>query len=334
MRNISALGISLSLLLFWCVLAPMPEPVPPVVPYPTHTATATSTATVTPTWTPTVTPEPTATPTPPEVQAVVVGDTQFAYGNCRSGYPAQMPRIIATMAPDLLLTTGDNVDHGYEGYETFDRCYAPVLDAGIDLRPTSGNHDQVGMADYRRWVHGHTADEAVINCGDYEQGPNGANWGTQYAFVRGPVQFVSLEQGNEWWIRTPPEWLACVLRRAEENPAVRWVVIYGHGPMYSSIWTHPHTEPIRRELEPLWSPKVALVLSGHVHAYDHLVRDGVHYITTGGGGGSLNKCRAPVDSYTERACEYHMVTVQSSGDELLVMAVGQRVIEMFTIGAD
>jgi hypothetical protein len=265
---------------------------------------------------------------------VIVGDTQFAYGDCRGGLPLEMPRIIATMAPDLLLTTGDNVDHGYEGYETFDRCYAPVLDAGIDLRPTSGNHDQIGMADYRGWASGHLASETLIDCGTFEQGPNGANWGTQYAFVRGPVQFVSLEQGNEYWIRTPPDWLSCVLQQAEDNPAVRWVVVYGHGPMYSSLWPPTYTEQIRRELEPLWTPKVALVLSGHVHAYDHLERDGVHYVTTGGGGGPLGTCAVTVDSYIERACVYHLVTLEASGDDLLVMAWTQgRIIEMFAIEA-
>jgi len=96
-------------------------------------------------------------PPPPSFSFVVFGDNQFATNSCTSGIPERMavPKAILKLSPDLVLHTGDLMDHGYDSgaYAKFVSCYSGML-AKLPFFPTMGNHDAgyLGVKNYKRYL--------------------------------------------------------------------------------------------------------------------------------------------------------------------------------------
>jgi 3',5'-cyclic AMP phosphodiesterase CpdA len=63
-----------------------------------------------------------------------------------------------------------------------------------------------------------------------------------------------------------------------------WKVVVGHHPAYTSDFNHGGTYQIIEEIVPLMRKyKVDFYLSGHVHKFEHLQRDGIDYMVTSTG---------------------------------------------------
>lgn len=68
------------------------------------------------------------------------------------------------------------------------------------------------------------------------------------------------------------------------NSKETWKVVIGHHPAYSSDFNHGSTYGLIEQLVPLLTKyKVDFYLSGHVHKFEHLQRDGVDYMVTSTG---------------------------------------------------
>jgi len=208
---------------------------------------------------------------------VVFGDNQFATRSPTSGVPERMavPEVVVALKPDLVLHTGDLMDHGYEkgAYDRFVEYYAGML-GSTPLFPTMGNHDAArgGTRSYRAFVEkqlkvrnpsvgGETfRRHAKLWLGDdpkpYPQSfsdpargkfkpdlPSGVTFKTFYAFRFRNALFLSLEQGTRWWANTPRSWMEKHLRAARKGPGIDHIFVTMHHPMYSTTMRETPPDP-------------------------------------------------------------------------------------------
>ncbi|MCZ6614758.1 MAG: hypothetical protein O6920_03105 [Chloroflexi bacterium] len=118
---------------------------------------------------------------PDQVTFAVVGDAGTG-GRNQFRIASEMARMYGRHPFSLLLTTGDNVYFGEvvgRAEAVVDRPYGPLLDAGVEFRPTLGNHD-VDLDD-------DDGDDLPAILATLHM-PN-----RYYHFTRGPVDFFALD---------------------------------------------------------------------------------------------------------------------------------------------
>lgn len=108
--------------------------------------------------------------------------------------------------------------------------------------------------------------------------------GEAYAVDSGELLLIFLD--SESRLDEQGEWLAARLDAASDHAAA---LVFFHRPAWSnSIDFGAKGEPdVQQYIVPVLreSPLPVVVFSGHIHGYEHIVRDGINYITTAGGGG-------------------------------------------------
>lgn len=254
---------------------------------------------------PSPTPAP-ATPSPSPPPSPAGPDLVFAVkGDWGIGSAAQhrvteaMCRLRETVPFDAVVTTGDNF-YRPDGVATRKNYHEPeaclVSRPGHRWVPSWGNHDLAGRS-----------------TGEVLGAP-----GRWYAWREGPAEVFVLDStraGDAGQLR----WLEEAL--SASTAPVRIAAF--HHPPYTVGHPHPSDESVRRWFVPLFRRHgVALVLAGHNHLYEHAVVDGVHYVTTGGGGGPLYRC-ARTEEWMLRCLErHHFLLVEVRGTQVTVAAVG------------
>lgn len=222
-------------------------------------------------FTPAATPIPTAEA---EVRFAVIGDYGLA------GEPAAaVAALVASWAPDLVLTLGDNnypdglaatidanVGQYYAGFiGNYQGAYGSGA-AEARFFPVLGNHD---------WVPGYP--EPYLS---YFNPPGN---GRYYRFDRGPVAFFCLDSmpGEPDGIdadSTQGLWLQAELSAS----AAPWkVVVFHHAPFSSG---HHGSSTWMQWPFAAWGAQ--LVFAGHDHTYERIERDGIVYVVNGLGGGA------------------------------------------------
>lgn len=195
------------------------------------------------------------------VRVAVKGD--WGWGGA---HQAAVTRQICAHWPfSFVLTTGDNfyVPGGVATADNFTRPERCLIRRGVRWRAAWGNHDVTG-----------TSTETVLGS------PRGRR-----SFRAGPALFVVLD-GNR--ADDPGQQRAVRRALATTRAPVRIAVV--HQPLFTS-GLHPGDAVLRRRYAPLFRRyDVTLVLSGHNHLYERIVRGGVTYVTTGGGGAPLTPC--------------------------------------------
>ncbi|MEW6583588.1 MAG: metallophosphoesterase, partial [Actinomycetota bacterium] len=196
----------------------------------------------------------------------------------------------------FVLTTGDNF-YAPDGRATdanFRRPEACLLRAGVRWRAAWGNHDLGGdgtataLASPRRW----------------------------YTFATGPVRVVVLDAN-----RPGDAAQLAFLRRALAAAREPAVVVAFHQPVFSAGYHRPSAEQ-----QELWAPlfrhhRVSLVLQGHNHQYERIVRDGVTYLTSGGGGATLYPCVRLPEGLRRCVPKHHYLDVTVGSAVLVAAAV-------------
>lgn len=209
--------------------------------------------------------------------------------------------------PVLLSCTGDlTPDCRARSYRGFFNTQRRVM-AVAPLYPALGNHDIDSLVYWYRFL--------VL--------PNNERfysleWGNSAFHFLNPYE--SFLPGSE-----QHSWLLGELRRDSTRPEIRHIFVFVHTPAFSTNAVYPGNADIRQHLCPLFERYgVDIVFSGHVHAYEHSLVNGVHYITTGGAGASLATQWGAVQPWTVyREASYHFVVVDVAGDT--VTAAGVRV---------
>lgn len=172
---------------------------------------------------------------------------------------------------DLVYTARSKRD-----WRHFDTLVAPFA-AQMPILAAIGNHDYPCYL--VRWCrYGVMADRMA------ERFP----WlvpGQAYAVDAGPLRLLFLDSESQ--IAEQAEWLREELARAAA--AYSAALVFVHRPVWSNsidrgaignAELQRHVAPVLRD-----AAIPVVVFSGHIHGYEHIVRDGVPYFTTAGGGG-------------------------------------------------
>lgn len=234
-------------------------------------------------------------PSGESVRFLVKGD----WGTGSSAQAAITKRMCASHAAtpaSFILTTGDNFysPDGTATRATFDRPEACLLATGLPWRATWGNHDIGGTS-------------TATRLGSPKR------W---YSFAQGPMRVIVLD-GNQPSSSAQLAFLKRTLERAKEP--VRIVSI--HQPPYTAGLHAPDTTQ-QRLMVPLFRKHgVSLVLSGHNHSYERIVRDGITYIVSGGGGAQVYPCVRLPAGLAKCTPEYNFLEVDASSAAIAVRAV-------------
>jgi hypothetical protein len=113
-----------------------------------------------------------------------------------------------------------------------------------------------------------------------------------YTFAAGSARFFNID--TEGWSKEQLEWIGRELLASQSEPGIKWRIVYGHHPIYTSgvHLNERRISELRRELMPVFKKeKVDLYVSGHDHDMEHLRSDGMEFLICGAGGAELRKVR-------------------------------------------
>ncbi|MFN8110978.1 MAG: metallophosphoesterase [Thermoleophilia bacterium] len=235
-----------------------------------------------------------AAPAPAGLWFAVKGDWGYG-GTDQAAVTSRMCAENAVSPFAFVLTVGDNF-YNPDGMATaanFTKREACLLRAGVTWYAAWGNHDE-----------GRTGTATALH--------TPRHW---YTFARGPVRVIVLD-ANQTTSTAQRRFLATTLKRSTQPMRI----VAFHQPAYTMGLHAPNTDAQR-----LWVPLfrrygVALVLSGHNHAYERMVVNGVTYITTGGGGAPLYPCIRPAPGAKKCTSEYEFLTISATGASATVRA--------------
>jgi calcineurin-like phosphoesterase family protein len=174
----------------------------------------------------------------------------------------QMVRFHERFPFEFVIMLGDNLYHGSrpgDFEKKFEEPYKLLLDAGVEFRAALGNHDNPNERFYK-----------LFNMGGQRY----------YAFKKGNAWFFALDSNY----MDPPQldWLKTQL----EGTGSAWKICFFHHPLYSDAKAHGPDTDLRALLEPVFEKfGVAVVLSGHEHAYERFEpQHGISYFVLGSSG--------------------------------------------------
>lgn len=228
--------------------------------------------------------------------SVVANDLKFAvigdYG-VESESSKRVASLVRSCAPDFIITTGDN-NYPTGAAETIDQnigaSYSPFI------YPYSGQYEQPKIAENRFWPclgnHDFGPDGNAKPCFDYLPSLGGKFY---YEFRKGPVHFFALCSDRRCpdGIIPGSEQLLWAEKAIKASQAP-WKIVYFHHPVYHSSVKTPDlprwpSEEFSVNKERRIAPAfcdwgVDVVFNGHLHLYERLFVDGVHYVINGAGG--------------------------------------------------
>lgn len=193
----------------------------------------------------------------------VVGDFGVGDKNERA-----VAKLVAKHSPDFVVTTGDNVYKKGKSYDRLVGRYYPQ-----PLVPATGNHDyMLGISRFDSYF-GTSPDTR-----DYVYH---AASGVDFFVLDSNAGLENSKKRQEQW-----NWLASSVGKSTAS----FKVVVLHHPPYSSSTKHGSTKVFQWAYR---SMGVDLVLSGHDHDYERIVRDDLTYVVNGAGGAKLYKCKPP-----------------------------------------
>jgi hypothetical protein len=224
----------------------------------------------------------TAQPAGGPVRFMAIGDTNPALG----GHTQELLKQVLPKGPDFTIHGGD-IQYYSSTLETWAYWFPelqPMLSQG-GFFPAIGNHESELLGEFEQYYLRFFGGAGFEGTDEY------------YRFESGGVYFFSvstelpLDLGS-----VQGTWLSAQLEAASKAPGFRFSVVYMHKTLVTCGDTGQNTA-VREQFEPLFTQyKVPLVVQAHMHGYERFELNGVTYITTGGGGGSLGN----VDENIER----------------------------------
>lgn len=223
-----------------------------------------------------------------------------AFGDYGSGSQnqANVANLVANVAPDFIITTGDNRYGALSMDETIGQFYCDYLynsgngtncaggNSQINLfYPSTGNHDYSdggGINEYLSYFD-------LPGAGVSSSGTSNSE--LYYDFVIGPVHFFTIDSyatlNSSAEETEQKNWLQEQLAAS----SAKWKIVYFHHAPYSSAETHG-SDPQMQWPFNIWGADA--VISGHDHIYERLQIGGIPYFITGLGGLSVRNFGTPV----------------------------------------
>ncbi len=211
---------------------------------------------------------------------MVVGDTQT--DNTVSARVAER-MMVTDQSASFFLHMGDLVGSGSDAQAWQEEWWKPLsaLLLSLPVYPVMGNHDE-GSPYYERYFK---------SLRDTER---------NYSFDWGRVHFVVLDFNNG--INADDENIHWLKSDLQSHQDADFIVVCQHIPVYFSD-TGDFSLPTKMQtiLAPIYEQYgVRLVLSGHLHGYQHHLKNKIHYVISAGGGGRLYDSSLPLEGSTLR----------------------------------
>ena len=243
----------------------------------------------------------------------------IAYGDTRNGHAEHQKLIdhMSALNPDLVIHTGDLVDKGRkpDEWDTFLQLITPLAQK-VPYYTVRGNHDK-GRKNYEK----------------YFAPPNDSGTERYYAFDHRNVHFIGLDTNESIGKMSPQRyWLEKALAETD-GPHI---IPFFHHPPFGITRGRGDNKRVKKAFHELFvKHDVNLVLAGHDHLYYRTRRDGVMYITTGGGGAPLHHVnpaspRLPDDAWGEY---HHLVHFSVTGGFIkgTVIDIDGKIRDSFTV---
>ncbi len=255
--------------------------------------------------------------------------TFFAYGDNRT-YPSSHNFVAQRILSDIndnglkhtfILNSGDLVSDGdTEGSwesEFFATQYGNIreLMANLPYMAAVGNHEGQGILFSKYFP--------------YPMYQNGRYY---YSFDYGPAHFTVIDQFTSYAQgSTQYNWIVNDLSTSDKP----WKICIFHEPGWSA-GGHSNSYMVQNTLQPLLVQyNVRVVLTGHNHYYARAVVDGIHHITTGGGGAPLYSPNSSYPNIVKVSQSHHYCKLEIDGDNLHISAIKDNgsLIEEFDVQA-
>lgn len=267
------------------------------------------------------------------MRAVVFGD--YGIGCCEE---ADVAGLVATLAPDIIITTGDNryvndMDYSVgQFYSDYIGNYQGEYGMGSAINrffPAVGNHDYSELGGLDVFL-----DYFSLPGGAVETSASSGNE-RYYDFVYGPVHFFAVdsdpdEPDGTSVDSTQAQWLRSQLALS----SAPWQVVYMHHPPYSSGSGHGATLEMQWPFE-AWGADA--VLAGHDHVYERIVKGSFPYLVIGNGGAGLYTRSANPDPdsqfFYDAAHGAMVVDACSSSLTFEFHSVSEGLLDSYTLGS-
>ena len=234
------------------------------------------------------------------------------YGDVRTRHDVHR-RVIAAIlksgVPDFVLHSGDLVENGKDS-----ALWANFFDIERDLLrqtaffPSLGNHERNSQEFY---------DFFQTRLPYYS-----FNWGNaHFAVINSDIGNVSTSKiaRDAFWAQQT-KWLEEDLA-ANQKADYRFVL--AHHPPFTAVERRQGDNPHMTALTPMFEKqRVTAGLFGHDHNYQHYLKNGVHYIVSGGGGAPLYDVNKPDPAITQKVVSIeNFVSVSVNGKTAKVQAI-------------
>lgn len=244
---------------------------------------------------------------------LVLGDsgvdtpTQWSVGE-------QMRKSMNEREADFIVHVGD-VHQGAGDYydDIYFKPYRDII-KNVNVFTSLGNHDVI-------------TDNGGVYLDDFYLPRNNADSTERYySFRWANAYFIALDTNGSF---TPGsaqhEFLLEALNDSLRTSAM-WTFIYAHHPPYTEYWTGYYgDERVQNHLVPIYEEyDVDMVMNGHTHSYERGEKEHVHYLVTGGGGGSLDDFFIDYDHITFSDMVHHFTRIDVDDDQLTVTAIDEQ----------
>jgi acid phosphatase type 7 len=230
------------------------------------------------------------------VSFAIVGDTRIG---ARDSVYRQFIEKIKAENIAVIFHTGDVIDRA--GSEDEWREFLKLTGSGRTTHIALGNHDVKDLKSLEVY-------ERLLNNPPY------------YAITSGDTQFIILctempgQAGRI--VGKQLDWLTEALKKP-----LRYRFVFLHRPPYPTVFGAGYSldryQTERDNLHALFvASKVNAVIAGHEHLYHRSVKDGIVYVTTGGGGGRLHAPTAESGGF------YHYLIAKRANGGYVVRAYG------------
>jgi len=248
-----------------------------------------------------------------QIHFVAYGDTRFTNpADINAANPEarrELVKGIAQAHPDFVTIGGDIAYNGNDpnDWNVYDSETAIWREQHIRVFPALGNHD----------LHG----DLAISLSNYFKRYPELQQSRYYSVSTGNLLMLTLDSSLEETTGPQGDWLKS--RISALKPEIDFVVIVLHHPPYTSSSDekkfgggHAARTPeqaLAQFLEERQKQMRAriVVLSGHVHNYEHHEHGGVVYFVTGGGGAHAYPIeRKPTDLFQSAEINYHYIDIK------------------------
>jgi hypothetical protein len=234
------------------------------------------------------------------------------YGDVRTRHDVHrrvIAKVIETGVPDFVVHSGDLVENGKDStlWTTFFDIERDLL-RQTSFFPSLGNHER-NTKDFYDFFQ-------------TELPYYSFNWGNaHFAVINSDIANVSTSKlaRDEFWERQT-RWLEEDLAASQKSD---YRFVLAHHPPFTAVERRQGDNPHMTALTPMFEKyRVTAGMFGHDHNYQHYLKNGVHYVVSGGGGAPLYDVNKPDPAITQKVVSTeNFVSVSVNGKVATVKAI-------------